>query len=851
MGIFNSSSENKAPNNNKPYNSLNPSNVKNTKENKQNVSNIKTTNTMKYQSYVKNNLQPQNKINTNLNILKNESENKNIIQNKEIKKSKLEKNSINKISKKAKPISNINSNIFQNNDDKITNNNTSKYINNNYESSLSKNKYHRNEEKYDDYNDDKYYDNKNKYYDEDDYYYDNNNYYDEGKEEEDYNEDYYSNKYHYYNNNQYNDNNHNYKKSNNLKFDNKHSFTQMIDDQINSYPKEEIDDKELNILMIAEKPSIAKTISKILAPGNLINLTKEKGWCYYSFKDKFKGVKANFVISAVSGHIYQVDFPDDYQSYNIDPYNLFDAPIEKIESNDDSYLNIEWLKDLAKNKDILCLWLDCDREGENICYEVIYNVLPIMNKKEYQQIYRAIFSSLSEKDISNSFKNISNYPDNYLSLSVDARQIIDLKVGISITRFLTSNLRDYLPKEAYKDCISYGPCQTPTLYFCVKREREIENKNYEFYKIYIKLKLKHNLIVDICLDDDFNENEVETILKKIKNLKYIKIKNIVSSEIRKKSHPLGLNTPNMLKISSLYLNNSPQTTMNLAQNLYMQGVITYPRTETTYYSPNFNFEETLINLGEEKLIYYVNENIDSINEGGYDAGDHPPITPLGLLYNQRLKEKENELYNLICNYYLASLSPDLEYNSVVYEFEINNKTYKSTNNVIKREGYIKYYDYDLKNFIDEDQQLEKNNIYEIIDVTTKKYVKDDYLSEAELIEEMEKNKIGTDASMSIHIENIVKRGYVQVTKDRRLIPTDLGRALIEALESVDEELVLPKNRAKIENFVSLLAKGEKSYENVLKEALKFYKEKYNNLYYGLDYIYDVFGRYFELYYENY
>ena len=53
MGIFNSSSENKTPNNNKPYNSLNSSNVKNTKENKQNVSNIKTTNIMKYQSYEK------------------------------------------------------------------------------------------------------------------------------------------------------------------------------------------------------------------------------------------------------------------------------------------------------------------------------------------------------------------------------------------------------------------------------------------------------------------------------------------------------------------------------------------------------------------------------------------------------------------------------------------------------------------------------------------------------------------------------------------------------------------------------------------------------------------------------
>ena len=70
-----------------------------------------------------------------------------------------------------------------------------------------------------------------------------------------------------------------------------------------------------------------------------------------------------------------------------------------------------------------------------------------------------------------------NYPDNNLSLSVDARQIIDLKVGVSITRFLTNSIMRYLPEDIGNDCISYGPCQTPTLYFCVKRERDMKNEN--------------------------------------------------------------------------------------------------------------------------------------------------------------------------------------------------------------------------------------------------------------------------------------------------------------------------------------------------------------------------------------
>ena len=519
-------------------------------------------------------------------------------------------------------------------------------------------------------------------------------------------------------------------------------------------------------------------------------------------------------------------------------------------------MNIEWLNEISKGVDILCLWLDCDKEGENICYEVIHNVLPNMNQKEYQQIYRAIFSSLTENDISNSFKNIRNYPDNNLSLSVDARQIIDLKVGVSITRFLTNSIFDYLPENIGNDCISYGPCQTPTLYFCVKREREIQEENNKYYKLYITLRA-NGLEMDICLNNEFsNITEVQNMKNRILNMQKIKIEK-VNWENRIKSHPQGLNTATLLKISSLYLKNSPQTTMNLAQNLYMLGAITYPRTETTYYSPSTNFKDNLYYLGCDELIDYVKENLDSINEHGIDEGDHPPITPIGVNYDNystKLTEKQEELYNLICDYYFASLSPDMEYNTVTYEFKIGNKKYNATSHVIENEGYSQYFDYELKDFNYDKNYLEENQLYDIAKVEYEELVKDDYITEAELIEEMEKNKIGTDASMSVHIENIVKRGYVQVTEDRRLIPTDLGKALIEGLEEVEPELILPENRAKIEGFVSQLAEGKTSYKNVLDNAINFYRNKYTNLYNGIDTIFEAFGRYFDMvddyYYEN-
>ena len=656
----------------------------------------------------------------------------------------------------------------------------------------------------------------------------------------------------YYDNDDYNDNYYNKNQiENEFIFDNSSNFTQMVDDDINPNPYLNINNDMLKILMIAEKPSIAKIISKILCQDNkLRNFTKKKGWCYYSFIGKFKGKDAKFIVSSVTGHLYQTEFLRKHRNFRIDPIELFDAPSVKKDSNDNTCKIETWLNKLANNKDILCLWLDCDREGENICYEVIYNTLPYMNKRDYQQIYRAIFSSLTKKDILESFEKLENYPDNNLSLSVDARQVIDLKVGVSLTRFLTSNILPYLPEnEVDSKFISYGPCQTPTLWFCVNREKEMEKQNLTYYKIYIELFLKKSK-VKIYLDEEYkNKNLVKNIIKSLKKFNYIKINNLIR-EKRTKKHPLGLNTATLLKIASTNLSYSPQFTMNIAQNLYMKGYITYPRTETNVYSSSFDFKTNLKKISKDKIenkeLIRNLKDIDFMSEEGIDAGDHPPITPSRKPAENRLTKKELDLFNLIRDYYFASISPDLEYENITYEFSVDSGEYKSTCSIVNKEGFSKYFDFQQKEFLNKDEILEKNKLYKIINVSFEEKKKDSYISEAELIEEMEKNHIGTDASMSVHIENIEKRGYVKVDENRRLIPTKLGKALIEALEAVEPDIILPKNRATIESFVNDLADGKKDYEEVLNYSLKFYKEKYINVTEKIDDLLEIFSQYFDL-----
>ena len=696
---------------------------------------------------------------------------------------------------------------------------------------------------YDDYEDD---------YEDEDYYYD------------DYDDDYYSN-YNYYDNyDDYDYEDYKYQEEsieNKYRFDNKNSFTQLVDKTINPNPYTDINDNFVRVLMIAEKPSIAKTIAKILSTKKSFNdFSKKNGWCLYTFNGIFKGKNAHFSVSSVAGHLYGTEFLRMHQNVNaIKPEELFDVPTVKTENNDSSFSIIDNLKNLANNKDILCLWLDCDREGENICYEVIHNTLPFMNKKDYQQIYRALFSSLTKEDIKKSFNELANYPDNKLSLSVDAREVIDLKVGVSLTRFLTANIRPHLPYDVKSNIISYGPCQTPTLWFCVNRQRQIENTKNDltYFKIFIEVKFSGENI-KIFLDGEFKDkNEVNKIISEIKKNKCLKVKDLIS-ENKTLPHPSALNTATMLKIASSELKISPNKTMHLAENLYMDGYITYPRTETTKYSKTFDFKNNLKKFENSPIFGDdINELISEFDDNslldfeGIDMGDHPPITPSRMPQKNKLKGEEYDLFKLICNYYFATLSPSIKYDKINYIFKIGNKDYNAESSFIEQLGFLKFLPFKNKNFIESKNKLKLDNEYQIENISYEERVINDYITEAELIEEMEKNHIGTDASMSVHIENIERRGYVRVDDKRRLIPTKLGKALIESLESIEKDIVLPENRAKIEEFVAQLANGEKNYEEVLDYALKFYKNKFHSISEKVEQLYKIFGKYFNLVDEEY
>jgi len=133
--------------------------------------------------------------------------------------------------------------------------------------------------------------------------------------------------------------------------------------------------------MVGEKPSISAAIAAALAPSDCDTQSFKRPGIegappVYEFRGKWRKGAANYKITSVAGHVFSFDFPDSYQDWDLcDPVELFDAPLVKKPTKGSVVTN---LRECGRGCDYLVLWLDCDREGENIAFEVIDVVGPVM-----------------------------------------------------------------------------------------------------------------------------------------------------------------------------------------------------------------------------------------------------------------------------------------------------------------------------------------------------------------------------------------------------------------------------------------------------------------------------------------
>lgn len=623
-------------------------------------------------------------------------------------------------------------------------------------------------------------------------------------------------------NNSKNNNDRNLKKivenNNILKFNNKRCFTQVISEKINYVNNIDINDNLLNILIITESSSLSKKIAKVLSSNKTYKECENQNCNFYYFEGKFKGIKSNFKLYSISGHMYETKLIGD------DNQNIDELLVTKKKVSEQVNHFEKDIRYLSNGIDILILWINCDQDRENISFEVIYNALPFLNKKSYQQIYRVNFSSFTENEIKKSFNEISEYPNKYISFSIDARQIIDIMVGLSIKKILQ---KDKILNQKISS-INFDSNQIPTLYLCVDKYRSNLKKNNLNFNIFIELKIDQGRSIKLYLDKNYkDENQVKEIVLNIKRNKKLEIINIQKNIIIKE-HPLGLNTIDMIKMSSKYLGLSPKETIITAGKLFYKGCISFPKTESKKYPSSFNFKENLQELSNDYDVDELLNNINKIDKEliSKDKSDiliHPPITP----FKKPLKSNQESirLFDFICNCYFASLSQDMKCNQTIYEIKIGDENYKSTCLYVSEKGYMKYCPFLLRDYLTKKSLLKKNFKYEIINVDYECKKNEDYITEGELIDEMVENNLGIDYSLCSHIDNIKNNGYVELVienEKRKLKPTQIGKRIINILEKEKQEFIKPEIRKEAEKLLLTLAEGKESYEYILTKIFDLY-----------------------------
>lgn len=552
-------------------------------------------------------------------------------------------------------------------------------------------------------------------------------------------------------------------------------------------------------LVIAEKPSVAMSIAKVIGAKN-----KKDG--YYEGND--------YRVSWCVGHLVQMVNPDNYDE-KYKKWRIEDLPIipkeYKYEIVNTTKKQFNILKKLMNSKEVDTIINACDagREGEAI-FRLVY-----MKANCKKKIERLWISSMEDSAIKEGFNNLKDgkYYGNLFD-SAKARAIADWLVGMNMSRLYSC---------LYDENYSIGRVQTPTLAMIVDRDFEIENfKKEKYYTVEIELD-------KFILSTNRIDNRViaEQLINLIGNT--IKITDLVKKEkITKPDLPFDLTT--LQRECNKYFGYSAKQTLDYAQSLYEKKYITYPRTDSRYLTEDMIVSTINNILGKND---FDTERI-KIVFNSKKVSDHHAIIPTVSSLSKDisyLPESEAKVYRLILNKLNASVGYPLVENTTKIVAIFDSFEFTNTGKVIKDEGFTKYLkEYTSKKSEDtifpnvnigDELEIKEKNIKEKYTTPPKHFTEDSLLKAMEIAGndalekgiEVERRGIGTPATRAGIIENLIYKGYIK-RDERNLISTRKGLNLVSI---VIDEFKSPKTTAEWEMRLSEIANGKEDKEIFLKE----------------------------------
>ena len=560
-------------------------------------------------------------------------------------------------------------------------------------------------------------------------------------------------------------------------------------------------------LIIAEKPQSATRIAEALAEGKPRRLSR-----YGAYWLEFKRDGKKHVCVPAVGHLFVLNTKKGegwkYPTFDVEWVPTFTQ--KGSEFTRKYYRNIE---DLAKHADDIIVATDYDVEGEVISF----NILRYLCKRSDAK--RMKFSTLVKSELVEAYKNMMPHIDFGQAEAGLTRHYLDAYWGFNTTRALTLAMREFL-KNVFI-LVSSGRVQSPTLKILTERELEIRKfVPTPFWQVELVCIIGGQEFVAMYAEEKlWDKKDAERIVNECKG------KDAKVEKVRRKSYkqlpPFPFDTTTLQTEAYNQFKFSPRRTMSIAEGLYNQGLISYPRTASQKLPSKIDYKKIIQALSRIRGFKEDCELLSSMKtlkprEGPKSDPAHPSIFPTGEI-PKKLRKDEQNLYELIVRRFFSLFGAPVVREIMKVNLNIAGHPFILTGKRTIEPGWTKFYGKFVKL---EEQILPDMKEGESVKVKEVRLLEKETqppkrYTQGSIIKEMEKKGLGTRATRAEILQTLYDRGYI---RGKSIEVTEFGEKVVEVLSKYCPKIVSEELTRKFEEEMELVRQGKKRREEVIEEA---------------------------------
>ena len=567
--------------------------------------------------------------------------------------------------------------------------------------------------------------------------------------------------------------------------------------------------------IITEKPDAASRIASALDLKGKAKKMEENGVPYYLAERE----KQIIVVPAI-GHLYTV--AEEKSGRNYYPVFSFRWVPRYMAERGAKQIRawLETISKLAKDADTYIDACDYDIEGSIIGYCILKYACG--NKEDVAK--RMKYSTLTKEELEKSYAELLPKLDFALIEAGRTRHEIDWLYGVNLSRALTIAAKDWSGKYA---TLSTGRVQGPTLRFLVAREKAIRSfVPTPYWQIKAEVEIEGQVF-----ETEYEREVIETKREAENVVNDCRGKDGFVENIEVKQFQQMPPTPfdiGALQSEAYSLfGYTPRRTLDIAQRLYLDALISYPRTSSQKLPPAINYEAILKSLsGVSEYKKLASELLTKKelkpNEGKKEDPAHPAIYPTGNLPERVLEEHERRIWDLVVRRFMAVFGEPAIRQSLKVCINVDGQRFFLRGRQTLKEGWLRFYEPYVRSeevLLPQLEEGQKIKIRRIIleDKFTKPPPR---YNPGSLLKKMEEVGIGTKATRADIIQTLYDRKYV---RDERMIVTDLGFEVLDVLKKHCPTIVSIGLTKKLEERMDKIQADREKRENVLLNAIEILK----------------------------